>query len=193
MSAPPSFRDLIRRVRAGDEQACTELVSQFEPEIRRYIRVRITSPAVRRLKESADIFQSVAANFFVRLAAGAYDLERPEDVARLLMRMAKNKLIDEARKKGNRATQDAGSEVWDDVAAGVATPSRVIASRELLEKAQRLMTEEERRLALMRAEGMKWDEIAAAVGKSPDAVRKQVERACDRVCAALQIDGADDE
>jgi RNA polymerase sigma factor (sigma-70 family) len=192
MSAQASFPDLIRRVRAGDEQACTDLVRQFEPEIRRYIRVRLTSPAVQRLKESADIFQSVAANFFVRVIGGDYDLDQPEHVARLLMRMAKNRLIDEVRKKGNRVTQDAGSEVWDGVAEGGATPSRVIASRELLDEAKRRMTDDERHLALMRADGMKWDDIAAAVGRSPEAVRKQVERACDRVCAELHLDEASD-
>ena len=45
MAADPDFADLLRRVRAGDAQAAARLVKQFEPEIRRYVRVRLTDPA----------------------------------------------------------------------------------------------------------------------------------------------------
>jgi RNA polymerase sigma-70 factor (ECF subfamily) len=192
MPAPSSFPELIRRARTGDDVAWAELVRQFEPEIRRYIRFRLTSPALKRLKDSGDIFQSVAAIFFVRVAAGGCDLDDPGQLVKLLKRMAKNKIIDAGRKAENRVTNDAGSAVWAGVAGGGQTPSRILAARELWEEARRRMTDDERRLVQMRADGMKWDDIAAAVGKSPDAVRKQFVRACDRVSEGLGLSGADD-
>jgi hypothetical protein len=65
-----SFAELLRRVRSGDQEAATALVRQFEPEIRRVVRLRLTDPRMRRVIDSADICQSVLANFFVRAAAG---------------------------------------------------------------------------------------------------------------------------
>ncbi|MBI3466204.1 MAG: hypothetical protein HY000_24585 [Planctomycetes bacterium] len=59
MSGAHSFREMIRRVRAGDEDAATELVRQYEPEIRREVRMRLTDPRLRRGIESVDICQSV--------------------------------------------------------------------------------------------------------------------------------------
>jgi hypothetical protein len=51
-----------------------------------------------------------------------------------------------------------------------------------------LLTEDERRLAEQRADGRSWPEIAAEVGGTPEAVRKRLERALDRVCQQLGVD-----
>src|SRR5262245_23610315 len=55
----PSFDELMRRVRAGDEQAAADLVRRYEPAIRRAVRVRLRDPQLRRLLDSIDICQSV--------------------------------------------------------------------------------------------------------------------------------------
>ena len=81
------------RVRAGDEQAATELVRSYEPAIRRAARVRMTDVRLRRVLDSMDICQSVMASFFVRAASGLYDLETPEQLLRLLATMARNTII----------------------------------------------------------------------------------------------------
>src|SRR5436309_12071378 len=99
MSQDTSFQDLMRRVRAGEERAATELVRQFEPEIRRAVRVRLTDPRLRRVLDSLDVCQSVLGNFFVRVASGQLELDRPENLLRLLVTMAKNKVLDHARRQ----------------------------------------------------------------------------------------------
>ena len=76
MAEELSFTDLIQRVRAGDEKAATELVRRYEPAIRVAVRVRLTDPGLRRFLDSMDICQSVLANFFVRAAAGQFDLDK---------------------------------------------------------------------------------------------------------------------
>jgi len=64
MSEDDAFRELIRRVRAGDHAAAAELVRVSEPAIRRAARIRLTDPALRRLFDSMDVCQSVFSSFF---------------------------------------------------------------------------------------------------------------------------------
>jgi RNA polymerase sigma-70 factor (ECF subfamily) len=88
MSNDAGFPELILRVRAGDADAAAEVVRRYEPEIR-------TDPGLRRLLDSMDVVQSVLGNCFVRAAAGQFDLERPEQLLKLLVTMARNKLRDQ--------------------------------------------------------------------------------------------------
>ena len=54
----------------GEEQAATELVQRYEPELRRFVRFRLTNGRLRRHVDSVDICQSVLGRFFVGLFAG---------------------------------------------------------------------------------------------------------------------------
>src|SRR5947209_15971796 len=99
MAAVPSFHDLIGRVRSGDQDAATVLVRQYEATVRRVIRFRLTDARLRSAFDSTDICQSVLASFFVRAAAGQFDLSRPEHLVKLLATMARNKLAGRARRE----------------------------------------------------------------------------------------------
>ena len=100
------FRDLIGRVRAGDEEAARELLSQYEDSIRRIIRVRMTDPALRRQMDSVDVCQSVMADFFVRTALGQFDFDSPNQLIGLLATMARNRLINHVKmQKGEVGAQ----------------------------------------------------------------------------------------
>ena len=92
-SDPESFRALMVRVRAGDEQAAAELVRHYEPAIRRAARVRLLDTRLNRVLDSMDICQSVMASFFVRAALGQFDLDTPDQLLRLLATMTRNKLV----------------------------------------------------------------------------------------------------
>jgi len=92
MSEDSSFADLIRRVRSGDERAAAELVRRYEPAIRRSARVRL-NPRLRRSFDSMDLCQAVLCSFFVRVAAGQYDIDAPEQLLKLLGAMVRNKAI----------------------------------------------------------------------------------------------------
>ncbi len=76
MSEGASFADLIGRVRAGDEAAAAELVRRYEPAIRRSARLRLNQ-RLRRAFDSLDLAQAVLGSFFVRVAAGQYELDSP--------------------------------------------------------------------------------------------------------------------
>ena len=79
-----SFMNFLDRVRAGDQRAAEELVRMYEPEIRREVRLRMRDPRLRRDFDSVDICQSVLGSFFVRASLGQYDLQKPEDLIKLL-------------------------------------------------------------------------------------------------------------
>lgn len=186
MAVDEAFQDLIRRVRMGEEDAATELVRLYEPEIRRAIRARHTDPRLRRIVDSMDICQSVLANFFVRVASGQFELDHPDQLLRLLVTMARNQLFDQVRrqKASRRSSQKvdpAGQEKVEQVAAHQHTPSQQVALAELLEKMRLSLTEDERRIAAKRANGQEWADIAAEEGETPEALRKRLARALDRV------------
>src|SRR6516225_5934734 len=92
------FPELLQRVRTGDDQAAMELVRQYEPLIRREVRMHLRDQRLSRLLDSMDVCQSVWGSFFVRTAAGQYDLDRPEQMLALLVKMAQNKLVSAARR-----------------------------------------------------------------------------------------------
>lgn len=193
MTEAASFRDLIRRIRVGDADAAAALVRQYEPEIRRAVRLRLTSPQLRRVFDSMDICQSVLGNFFVRAAAGQFDLEEPNQLLRLLTVMAQNKLRNYAnhqhalRRDQRRVLAD-GAPVLENVVGPLPTPSQTISRRELLDAINQELSPEERYLAEQRAAGRGWTEIAAELGCTPEGLRKRYARVVDRVIRQLGLE-----
>ena len=196
MGGEQSFGALLRGVRGGDQAAATELVRCYEPEVRRAVRVRLTDPRLRRVLDSADVCQSVLANFFVRAAAGEFDLDRPEQLLALLVAMARNKLLDQARrqragKRDQRRVEVVSAAALDSLQGSAHEPGRVVAGQDLLAEVRRLLTDEERYLADQRALGREWADIAGEQGAQPDALRKKLSRALDRVTARLGLEEID--
>jgi RNA polymerase sigma factor (sigma-70 family) len=191
MSEKDVFHELMRRVRSGDSAAALELVSRFEPVVRRAVRSRLRDSALRREFDSMDVCQSVLGNFFVRVAAGQFELGQPGQLVALLVTMARNKLATQARRPHFTRRLDgnptASTSAENDVADPGPSPSRHAEHRDLLHEVLRRLSEAERRLAEERARGRSWDEIAAAVGGNPDALRKQLTRALDRVTQELNL------
>lgn len=192
MAESNAFYELIRRVRAGEQEAAAELVRLYEPAIRREVRFRLADRSLRRVFDSMDICQSVLSSFFVRAASGQYELDKPEHLLKLLVAMARNKLAFQVRKhraqrRDNRRVGSRSVEQLEPVAAG-ASPSRVVAGRELLMEFRNRLSEEERQLADLRSQGCEWAQIAAELGGTPDARRKQLTRAIDRVAQQLGLE-----
>ncbi|SRR5579871_5714018 len=186
------FLALVRRVRAGDGAAAEELVRLYEPAVRRVVRLRLRDPRLRRVLDSADVCQSVLASFFARAAAGQYELERPEQLLRLLAVMARNKLAGQARRAyvtRREAGEDApcGNSLLDPGPG----PCQEVAWRDLLGAVRGRLSDEERQLADRRSRSLGWEEIATELGGSPEALRKKLARALDRVARQLGLDDLD--
>jgi RNA polymerase sigma-70 factor (ECF subfamily) len=194
MTEENTFRTLVRQVRVGDESAAAQLVRQYEPQLRRLVRMRLTDPGLRRVFDSVDVCQSVLANFFVRAASGQFELETPEQLLRLLATMARNKLLHlveryHAARRDQRRLEPDGAPALAVLAAAEQTPGQAAAGKELLAQVRRLLTAEEYALADQRAQGRGWADIAADAGGRPEALRKKLSRALDRVARQLGLEG----
>jgi RNA polymerase sigma-70 factor (ECF subfamily) len=191
------FVDLIRRVRAGEAEAATELVRRYEPALRRFVRVHLRDPRLRRILDSTDICQSVLATFFVRANLGQYDLDTPENLLKLLATIARHKVTNQANRqqadrRDYRREQVLG-DMGGELQAAQSDPAEQAEARELLAQVRERLSDEERQLAEMRGRGDSWAEIAAAVGGSAEALRKKLARALDRVLHQLGLDEGGDE
>ena len=190
MSESTAFPDFIRRIRAGDDQAARELVERYEPVIRCEVRLRLRDPRLYSRFDWTDICQSVMASFFVRAAAGQYDLEQPDQLLRLLVVMTRHKLANQARRHRAEMRDCRRLEACDpaylDGRTTAPSLSRLVVGRELLAEVNRRLSQEERLLAELRADGCEWTEIAARLGGTAEARRKQLARAVDRVEQQLQ-------
>jgi RNA polymerase sigma-70 factor (ECF subfamily) len=184
------FAELLTRVRAGDAQAAEELVRKYEPAVRVAVRIQLTDPKLKRVLDSVDVCQSVLASFFVRAAAGQYDLESPAELIGLLVKMARNKLAMQARHHRARRRDQRRAVGLDAAAehpADEPCPATQAAGRDLLQAFRARLTPEERELADRRAAGQAWRDIAAAMGGTADQRRVQLKRAADRVSHELGL------
>lgn len=193
--AAPAFNDWIARIRAGDADAAAELVKRYERAVRVAVRARLTDVRLRRQFDSMDVVQSVMVSFFTRAAAGQFDLDNPQQLVGLLMKMAQNKLLMQVRrhkqKRRDVTRTEGGGDDAPPVADGTPGPERHAIARELLDALYEKLTDDERDLAVRRAGGQQWTEIADELGGTPQGHRMKLSRAVARVSPGLGLDDAD--
>jgi DNA-directed RNA polymerase specialized sigma24 family protein len=196
MAEKEDFAELMSAVRRGDADAAQELWRRFEPMLKREIRLRLRDTRLRQRFDESDICQSVMATFFVRATSGEFELETPEQLQHLLAQMGRHKLVSQGRRHrakrrdAHRAEQFPAEDAVP--AADEASPSQIIAWRELLDRFRAALSDEERQLADLRAQGQAWADIAAQLGGTADGRRIQLGRAISRVCAELGIEENND-
>jgi RNA polymerase sigma factor (sigma-70 family) len=187
-----AFRAFIARVRAGDEDAARELVERYEKLIRREVRLRLSDRALLRVFDSMDISQSVLVSFFAKASSGGFEIETPDQLTRLLIGMARNKLAFQVRRQHARCRDRRLNEarrVEDlDVESPAPNPSEVASDRDLIDAIRRRLGADGRRLADLRADGWEWSDIADRVGGSVQGRRIQFARAIRRVAKSLHLD-----
>jgi RNA polymerase sigma-70 factor (ECF subfamily) len=190
MAEDASFRDLMRRVRAGDPEAALELVRGYEWAIRLQVRVRLTEPDLRRLLDSMDVVQQVWASFFPRAAAAQFELDDPKKLLNLLITLAHHKLVDQA-KYLRRKRRGEGQVVGDVRAEGEPIdprpgPEQVAGERDFMQEVRKRLSAAEQSVWDQRLEGRSWVEIAADLAAHPDVLRIQFNRTLERVARQLK-------
>ena len=192
MTSDSTFSELLCRIRSGDAAAAEELVRRYEPALRRMVHVRLISDRLRRVFDSEDICQSVLASFFVRAALGQYEINGPDDLLKLLAIMARNKVVNKARRMehgGGTGERVSFADLPNSVLAGAAPgPSQHAALNDLLQEVRRRLPPEENRLLDLRQQGVAWADIGLQLGDNPDALRKRLSRAVDLVAQELGLD-----
>lgn len=193
MDQESEFSLLVSRIRAGDDAAAEELVRRYEPLIRREVRLRIEDDRLNRAFDSIDVSQSVLASFFVRAAIGEYDLERPDQLVRLLVAMARNKLASRARQE-RRLRRDVrrvailAPGALSQVADPQPSASEMLSRREILERVRGALSNEERQIADLRGDGLSWEQVAERIGGAGQARRMQLSRGIERAARDLHLE-----
>ncbi len=187
------FLTFIARIRAGDQRAAAELVVRYEPLIRREIRLHLDNRTLARVFDSMDICQSVLASFFVRTAAGEYDIDTAAQLVGLLVKMARNKLNMAARREYRlrrdvRRRSSSPEAMLDRVPDTAPTAAQQIENRDLLSRVYERFTPDELRISRLRSSGAAWEEVAIELGGSAESRRMQFTRALERVAAELGLD-----
>ncbi len=180
----------IEGVKAGNQTAAAELVRHYEPEVRRFVRFRLTDPRLRRLIDSVDVCQSVMVRFFQGIQAERLSAEHPLQLLKLLTTMARNSLLDHARKVKVRR-HISGSGLEPDHLANVAdrrtNPNEKLEEADLVDLIRSRMRPDEQRALDQWLLGQGWEEMSQEFGCEPDALRKRLTRAIDRTTKELGL------
>jgi RNA polymerase sigma-70 factor (ECF subfamily) len=190
------FEDLLQRVRAGEEEAAAEFVRVYEPHVRRVVRARLRIARLRRVADSSDFCQAVMGSFLVRAAMGQYEVAGSDELRNLLGRIARNKVADLVRRPEYRVcavpVAAPGVTGVEPIVVGGGPASR-LAWNELLQAGRDRLSERERQVSELRAQGLAWGEVADRMGEKPDAVRNRLNRALKRIAGELGLEELDDD
>jgi DNA-directed RNA polymerase specialized sigma24 family protein len=93
----------------------------------------------------------------------------------------------QAQRRNYRRQGTVSPEALETAATGP-SPDRQVEDREFHEEVRRLLSAEERQLVDLWLQGRSWEEIAAALGSTPQGRRKQLARALKRVVEAFGLD-----
>ncbi len=109
-------RTLIRRFRAGEQDAASELYLRYAKRLQGLAKNQ-TSTELAVRKGADDIIQSVFRTFFRRVSVGQYDVIEGEDLWRLFMVIALNKIrnaaeFHRAKKRDVRKTKSVDSDLY---------------------------------------------------------------------------------
>lgn len=168
VSPRQTFRELMERVREGSHDAAWDLIALYGPHVRAVVRRKI-HPRLRGFLDSEDFAQSVWLSF-VKLGSRLESLEDPAQLIALLSAMAKNKVVDEFRKRMQTKKHDAGNTFsWGegpgdsttDCDSGDPTPSQFAIAREQWQRILATSPPQTREMLELRLRGATHDEIAA--------------------------------
>ena len=184
------FVNLLVRVRAGEADASAQLVNEFEPILRREIRMSMEDRRLSRTFDSVDVSQSVFASFFCRVRSGQFEVSNIAQLSQLLTAMARNKLASRARhekcqKRDMRRTTLIDSQLAE-AKSPFPDPAESVSRTEQLEYARARLSPVVWQLLELRSNGLTWDEVAENVGGTAQARRVQVMRALRTLASSLQ-------
>lgn len=158
---------LLAGIGRGDRGAVAELYQRYAGRLTRFVATRASG-----LYDADDVVQSAFRTFIATSDNGHYHLPEGQDLWRLLVVIALNKVRSRVRYAAAKKRAVEGGEEAESVGRS-ADPCGVIDLRDALER----LKPAERELVELRAAGHGVDEIARRVGRSKRTVERQL-RAC---------------
>jgi RNA polymerase sigma factor (sigma-70 family) len=166
----PEIDELVQRLQDGDPDAAEQLVRAYEPYLRMVIR-RQLSTAQRAKFDSIDIVQSIWLDVLDGFNTAQWQFETHAQLKALLVRIAKNRLIDRVRQSNNsvRLASLLSEELPNTEGA---TPSEELISHELWSQLLELCPIQHHPILELRRQGFKIVEIAEQLKLHSGSVRR---------------------
>jgi RNA polymerase sigma-70 factor, ECF subfamily len=182
---------LLRRVRAGEQDAATALYLRYAEHLRSLAAAQ-TSPALATRVDPDDIVQSVFRTFFRRVGEDQYDVPAGDDLWRLFLVIALHKIRNaathhRAAKRDVRQTVHIGDEAAR-VAGATADQTGEAVLRMVIDDALARLPDGTRRIVELRVEGFEVAEIADRVGRSKRSVERVLQQFRDELKGLLDED-----
>lgn len=181
--AAGDFAQLVTRAQQGDADAMERLLKDYGDAIQREIRFCLLDQRLRRVIGESDVYQSVVAQFALKLREGQYHFDAPGDLVGLLKTMARAHVARlarfwQARRRDLRKVTGLDADGVAEMPAHDPTASSVVARVELLEHALACLSERDRQILDWRQDDVAWPEIARRLNvPNAETLRKQHERA----------------
>jgi hypothetical protein len=172
------IQEFIEILQTGDAQAVNRLLADFDPFLRRAIRLRLLDRRARRIVDTADILQSLLKDFLAR--EGADGVTASSEKFRAYLTAAVHYKVSAMMRKERLRIADLGN-----VAEPISLeppPDKPVDDRDLLDAIRRRLDERDRRLFDLSHQGHTWRQIANQIGGHPDSLRIQLRRS---IAAAL--------
>lgn len=182
------FSELMKRLREGStdavrELATRELIETYGRHVYRAIR-RHLSDRIRNQYDSIDFSQAVWGSFF-RQKTTIPEFKDPAHLIAYLVRISKNKVIDECRKrlhtqrynvKLEQHVPDTGIKEDRRLPGPTPTPSAIVTAKEQMEQLLEDQPEKYRSILRLRASGATYAEIADETGLNERSIRRVLKR-----------------
>jgi RNA polymerase sigma-70 factor (ECF subfamily) len=177
---------LLERCRRGDQEAATQLYRRYVERLQHLAQARCSAQLARCL-DAEDIVQSVFRTFFRGVRQGYYDIPEGEDLWKLLLVIALNKIRAKgsfhlAAKRDVRLTQTMGSAEANLEEHLEADHGEQLLMRLAIQEALEQLDARQREMVELRIQGHDITEIAAKTGRS----KRTVERNLQDVRARLK-------
>ncbi len=174
-------------VQSGSQDAAWELIEIYGPHVRRVVSRKLDG-RIRSKFDSTDFVQAVWASFF-RPSSQPREFDHPKALVAYLAKMARNKVVEEMRRRFETEKYDVTKEKpiggADDCPSAQdvrqATPSQEAIAREQWERLLANQTEQHRQVVQLRFEGCTFTEIAEQLDIHERTARKVIHRMLSRV------------
>ena len=187
----PSDRSLLRRLRDGSENAAGQLYLRYAQRLSNLILASCSADLAHR-EDAEDIVQSVFGSFFRGVSKGYYDVPPGEELWKLLLVIALNKIRAKAnfhhaarrdvrRTLGGDALTEAGAEQESEVGLTLL--------RLVIDEALQAWPPEHAQMIVLRIEGYEVAEIAARTRRSRRTVERVLQEFRRQLAALLGEEG----
>jgi RNA polymerase sigma-70 factor (ECF subfamily) len=176
------FVAVLEQARAGDEQAVAALLTTFESDVRIIVRARLPR-ALRGQFDSMDFVQAVWASVFTGPDQAIPEFANLGHFRGYLAGVARNKILDEYRRRTKSRKYDlsreeplyvrhGGRETLREVPARDPTPSAFAQASDRFRQLTRGRDRREATILELRRRGLTFEEIAAQTGLHERTVRR---------------------